>query len=58
MLITDADCKEDAEFVKAELLKINGKLNVIINDLGPVITCHSGPGTMAVYFTANSRKDV
>lgn len=58
VLITDADCKEDAEFVKAELLKINGKLNVIINDLGPVITCHSGPGTMAVYFTANSRKDV
>ena len=58
VFITHADCLKDAEFVAAEIKKINPALKVIVNELGNVITCHSGPGTMAVYFTTDSRKEV
>ena len=55
VFVSNADCLKEAEYVKAELLKINPELNVIIDDLGTVITCHSGPGTMAIYYTVDSR---
>ena len=57
VFIAEAGCIDDAHFVKEELNKINPSVNVIINDLGPVITCHSGPGTMAVYFTVDNRNE-
>lgn len=57
VFIAEAGCIDDARFVKEEMNKINPSVNVIINDLGPVITCHSGPGTMAVYFTVDNRNE-
>lgn len=55
VFISEANSLSQAEYVKEELLKIAPDLNVIINPLGPVIACHSGPGTVALYFTAEGR---
>ena len=54
--ISEANSFSQAEYVKEEIMKIQPELNVIINPLGPVIACHSGPGTVALYFTSEGRK--
>lgn len=54
--ITHADAQEDAEYLKSKILDINPNVNISINTLGPVIVSHSGPGTLALFFTANERK--
>lgn len=56
VFIGEAACIEDAERVKDELLKINPSLDVTINPLGPIIASHSGPGTLALFYTADGRK--
>lgn len=56
IFVSESDCRDDAEYVKE---KINAKLpsaNVEILSLGPVMVCHCGPGTIAVFYTAKSRK--
>lgn len=58
VFIVQSDCMQDAEYARDEIKKIAPRVNVIINDLGSVISCHSGPGTMALFFTADSRKEV
>ena len=52
--IAHADCKADALFTK-ELIKKETSANVTIQDLGPVIGCHSGPGTLAIFYMADKR---
>lgn len=46
---------KEAEELKSELLKMNPDLDIILNPLGPVIACHSGPGTVALFFTSEER---
>lgn len=56
IFVSESDCKEDAEYLKA---KINDKLpsaKVEILPLGPIMVCHCGPGVVAVFYTATSRK--
>lgn len=55
IFISHGDCLEEAEHLK-ELItsEINVK-DVIINNIGPVIGSHSGPGTMALFFIGDSR---
>ena len=52
--ICHANCLDDAKILQ-DLIK--EKLNVTANicDLGYVIGSHSGPGTLAVFFTGNER---
>jgi len=56
VFISNANCDEDCQYVKSELLKINPNLDITIVPLGTIIVSHSGPGTLALYFTANERK--
>lgn len=56
IFISDACSTEECEYVKQELLKINPNLEITIVPLGTIIVSHSGPGTLALYFTANERK--
>lgn len=49
-----ADCNEDGRFV-ADKIKEQFNLDAEIMPLGPVIGSHSGPGTVALFFTANDR---
>ena len=54
VIIAHALCKEDAEFVKAEI-ECKSNLKAIIYDLGIVIGSHSGPGTISTFFISDER---
>lgn len=49
-----ADCDEDGQFV-ADKVKETFGMQPVLMPLGPVIGSHSGPGTVALFFTANNR---
>lgn len=53
--ITEADCPADAEYVKEQMEKAYKNIEVTIMPLGTIIVSHSGPGTLAIYFTADKR---
>lgn len=56
VFISHGDAVADANFLKEEILKLNLNLELkIINHIGPVIGAHSGPGTMALFFTAKHK---
>ncbi len=56
--VSNSGCYEDAravaELVEARFPKLNGK--VLINSIGTVIGSHTGPGTVALFFTGKSRE--
>lgn len=54
ILITHADCIDEAQTL-ASIIKEKTNTEPQILDLGCVIGCHSGPGTLAVFFTGNQR---
>jgi len=53
--VLDADCKEDADFIQAELEKRYEGIEVLRIPIGPVICTHCGPGTIAVIFPGAAR---
>lgn len=55
IFISHGDCLEEAEHLK-ELITNEIKVkDIIINNIGPVIGSHSGPGTIALFFIGDSR---
>lgn len=54
IFIAHANCLEEAEEVK-NLIKEKTQIEAQILPLGQVIGSHSGPGTLAVFFTSNER---
>ncbi|MCH5351622.1 MAG: DegV family protein [Clostridiales bacterium] len=54
--ITHGDCYDDAKFVADEIKDKLG-LTPLILSLGYVIGSHSGPGTVALFFTGDTRKE-
>ncbi len=55
VFICQADCMEDAEYVKSILEEKYNAVVKIITDIGPVIGAHAGPGTIAVFFIGSTR---
>ncbi len=57
--ISHSNCLEDAtklaEKIEQKFKHLNGKVK--INNIGPTIGSHTGPGTVALFFWGNSRKD-
>lgn len=53
--ISHADCIEDAEYVKALILEKYKVKDFIINNIGPVIGSHTGPGAVTLFFLGESR---
>ena len=57
--ISNSACREDAEtvaaLVESTFPKLNGK--VLINSVGTVVGSHTGPGTVALFFWGDSRKN-
>ena len=51
----EADARAVADLVEATFPKLNGK--VMINSVGTVIGSHTGPGTVALFFFGDERKD-
>lgn len=55
IFVSHGDSQEDAEYVASEVKRRFGVSKVIINNVGPVIGAHSGPGTIALFFFGTSR---
>ncbi len=49
------DAKAVAELVEQAFPKLQGKVE--INDIGTTIGSHTGPGTVALFFWGDERKD-
>ena len=57
VFISHGDCEEDANKVAEDVKRRFGVQTVVLNNVGPVIGAHSGPGTVALFFWGDERKD-
>ncbi len=55
IFISHGDCLSDAEHLKDLILKETKVKDVIINNIGPAVGTHSGPGTLALFFIGTNR---
>ena len=56
--ISHSDCIEDAEFVRDLVLsRFKNVKDIPIFDIGTTIGCHTGIGTVALFFTGDERED-
>lgn len=56
--ISHSDCIDDAEFVRDQVLKrFPYVTDVPIFNIGTTIGCHTGTGTVALYFLGDARED-
>ncbi|MBQ8073115.1 MAG: DegV family protein [Clostridia bacterium] len=55
VIILHADVPEDAQELKALALKRSPRLRIRIDNVGPVIGAHCGPGTLAITFLGKER---
>ncbi|MCF0147705.1 MAG: DegV family protein [Clostridium sp.] len=55
IFISHGDCIEEAESLKELILSEIKVKEIIINNIGPAVGSHSGPGTVALFFVGNSR---
>lgn len=53
--ISHGDCVEDAQYVEGLIRKQCNVGGVIINNMGPVIGSHTGPGAVALFFMGKDR---
>lgn len=54
-LISHADCLEDATYIKEQIVRLRN-INCTLTNLGPIIGCHSGPGTIALFFISKNQR--
>lgn len=55
IIISHADCLKDAEFAIEKIKQECPVKEIIISHIGPVIGCHSGPGTMTIFYYGSVR---
>ncbi len=55
VFIGHGDCIEDAQYVAEKVKEKMGVKDIVIHYIEPVIGCHSGPGTMALFFFGTER---
>lgn len=55
VFISHGDCIEDAKLLEEMVKSTLGVKDVFINFIEPVIGCHSGPGTLALFFMGKHR---
>lgn len=55
IFISHGDCLIEAEQLRDLILKETKVKEVIINNIGPAVGSHSGPGTLALFFIGNNR---
>lgn len=53
--ICHGDCMNDVLYVKERITKLTGINNFLVNEVGPVIGSHAGPGVLAVFFVSDGR---
>lgn len=57
VFISHADCEDEAKSLADEVRKRFNAKEILIHSIGPVVTAHSGPGTIAIFFMAGSRTE-
>ena len=57
VFISHGDCEEDADFIAEQVRRRFGIKSFIINEIGPSIGSHSGPGTAALFFVGDDRHE-
>ena len=55
IFISHGDCMEDVEYLIKILNGYFPNREIFVNYVGPVIGCHSGAGTVALFYKANGR---
>lgn len=55
VFISHGDCPSDAVRLDDHLFEMAGIRASVITDIGPVIGAHSGPGTLALFFSGRER---
>lgn len=55
IFISHGDCAEDADYVRQLVQERFGVKDFLINEIGPTIGAHSGPGTVALFFMGDAR---
>jgi DegV family protein with EDD domain len=55
IFISHGDCLEEAETLKRLILEEVNVKGVIINNIGPTVGTHVGPGTIALFFIGDGR---
>lgn len=55
IFISHGDCPEDVEYAVKLIREQMGLEPALINDIGPTIGTHSGPGTLAIFFFVAER---
>lgn len=55
IFISHGDCIQEAEILKELILSEVKVKEIIINNIGPAVGSHSGPGTLALFFIGNNR---
>lgn len=56
--ISHGDSEEDAKYLETLIRSEYNVDKVIMNNVGPVIGAHSGPGTIALFFLGRDRREV
>ncbi|EES48640.1 DegV family protein [Clostridium botulinum] len=55
IFVSHGDAEKDAEIVANKIRERFGIESIMINNIGPIIGTHSGPGTVAVFFMGENR---
>lgn len=55
IFISHGDCEDEAKVLKELIINRLHVKDVVMNNIGPVIGAHSGPGTIALFFVGNVR---
>ena len=55
MLISHSDCETDAQYVADHIKEKYGVQRIELNNIGPVIGSHTGPGCVALFFLGEHR---
>lgn len=55
IFISHGDALEEAEYVRDQIKERFGMEHFLINNIGPTIGAHSGPGTIALFFMGEER---
>lgn len=55
IFISHGDCPEDANYLAEKIKAEMNVKDVFIHYIEPVIGCHAGPGTLALFYVGNSR---
>ena len=55
VFISHGDCIEDVEYLEKLIREKFGITEFLVNEVGPTIGAHSGPGTLALFFVGQPR---